>query len=44
VDAAEHRSDLLKIVQALADLPFSGLHLDIEPDQLTPSAHELHTC
>lgn len=37
----KHRSDLLKIVQALADLPFSGLHLDIEPDQLTPSAHEL---
>jgi outer membrane protein TolC len=37
----KHRGDLLKIVRALADLPFSGLHLDIEPDQLSPSAHEL---
>jgi outer membrane protein TolC len=30
----EHRSKLLKIITSLADLSFSGLHLDLEPDQL----------
>lgn len=30
----EHRPKLLAIIHALADLPFSGLHLDLEPDQL----------
>jgi hypothetical protein len=30
-----HRDELLKIVQDLRALPFDGLHLDIEPDQLT---------
>ena len=30
----EHRSKLLTIITSLADLPFSGLHLDLEPDQL----------
>lgn len=30
-----HRDELLKIVQGLRALPFDGLHLDIEPDQLT---------
>jgi len=29
-----HRDELLKIVQDLRALPFDGLHLDIEPDQL----------
>lgn len=30
----EHRSKLLTIITSLADLSFSGLHLDLEPDQL----------
>jgi hypothetical protein len=30
----EHRDDLLAIIQSLRSLPFDGLHLDIEPDQL----------
>lgn len=30
----EHRPKLLAIVSSLATLPFTGLHLDIEPDQL----------
>ena len=29
-----HRDELLRIVQDLRALPFDGLHLDIEPDQL----------
>ncbi|WP_319522942.1 TolC family protein [uncultured Desulfosarcina sp.] len=29
-----HRRDLLAIIQQLADLPFDGLHLDLEPNQL----------
>jgi hypothetical protein len=29
-----HRDELLKIVKDLRALPFDGLHLDIEPDQL----------
>lgn len=32
-----HRPALLGILASLHTLPFSGLHLDIEPDQLTPS-------
>ena len=32
-----HRGELLKIVQDLRALPFDGLHLDIEPDQLAGS-------
>jgi outer membrane protein TolC len=30
----EHRDGLLDIVRGLRSLPFDGLHLDIEPDQL----------
>jgi hypothetical protein len=30
----EHRQDLLEIVRQLGDLPFTGLHLDLEPNQL----------
>ncbi len=30
----EYRPDLLGIISRLEDLPFSGLHLDLEPDQL----------
>ena len=33
----KHRDNLLDILTALADLPFTGLHLDIEPHQLTPA-------
>ena len=29
-----HRQDLLTIIQQMADLPFAGLHLDLEPNQL----------
>jgi hypothetical protein len=29
-----HRQDLMTIVQRLSDLPFDGLHLDLEPNQL----------
>lgn len=29
-----HRQDLMTIVQELSDLPFDGLHLDLEPNQL----------
>ncbi len=31
-----HRVGLMDILITLADLPFTGLHLDIEPHQLTP--------
>ena len=30
-----HRGELINILGSLADLPFTGLHLDIEPHQLT---------
>lgn len=33
-----HRDELLRIVQDLRALPFDGLHLDIEPDQLADTA------
>ncbi len=33
-----HRSRLLHIVQQLRELPFSGLHLDLEPNMLDDSA------
>jgi outer membrane protein TolC len=29
-----YRQDLMAIIQQMADLPFSGLHLDLEPNQL----------
>ena len=29
-----HRGDLVKLVSSLEHFPFSGLHLDLEPDQL----------
>jgi hypothetical protein len=32
----EHRQDLLDIIRHVGDLPFTGLHLDLEPDQLDP--------
>jgi len=35
----EHRRDLLIIIQQLADLPFAGLHLDLEPNQLNASEY-----
>lgn len=35
----EYRDDLLGIIQALSDLPFDDLHLDIEIDQLDVEAH-----
>ena len=34
----KHRPALLAIIASLKHLPFAGLHLDIEPDQLTPQA------
>lgn len=31
----EHRENLVQLVGAFADAPFDGVHLDLEPDQLT---------
>ncbi len=33
------REDLITIIQQLKDLPFDGLHLDLEPDQLDTSRY-----
>ncbi len=35
----DHRQDLLRTITTLSDLPFDGLHLDIEQDQL-PDAEQ----
>jgi outer membrane protein TolC len=32
-----HRPDLLQTIRRMADLPFEGIHLDLEPDQLPPT-------
>lgn len=36
----EHRPALLAIIQELSKLPFQGLHLDLEPNQLDGSGHD----
>jgi outer membrane protein TolC len=37
---AAHRQDLLDIIGKLRDLPFDGLHLDLEPSQLKPEKED----
>ena len=31
----EHRDSLTELIKAFADIPFQGIHLDLEPDQLS---------
>lgn len=35
-----YRQDLLEIIQLLKDLPFTGLHLDLEPNQLDQNRYD----
>lgn len=36
----KYRRDLLEIIQELEDIPFTGLHLDLEPNQLDQARHD----
>ena len=36
----ERRAELLRIIEALKSVPFDGLHLDLEPAQIDPSAEK----
>jgi len=35
----KYRRNLLEIIQVLKDIPFTGLHLDLEPNQLDQNRH-----
>lgn len=35
----KYRRDLLEIIQKVKDIPFTGLHLDLEPNQLDQNRH-----
>ncbi|MBN2514167.1 MAG: TolC family protein [Sedimentisphaerales bacterium] len=36
----EHRDSLTELIRSFTDIPFQGIHLDLEPDQLTFAEHE----